>query len=59
MLDFIVGFEIEVTSIEGKFKLSQNRSAEDRERVIARLAESASENDRAVAELMRSRDSAG
>lgn len=25
----IVGFEIEITSIEGKFKLSQNRSPED------------------------------
>ncbi len=33
----IVGFEITVTAIEAKFKLSQNRSAEDRRRVIAGL----------------------
>lgn len=52
MLEAIVGFEIEVSAIEGKFKLNQNRPAEDRKRVIARLRESDSENDRAVAELM-------
>lgn len=34
----IVGFEIAITSIEGKYKLSQNRSAPDREGVIAGLA---------------------
>jgi transcriptional regulator len=33
----IVGIEIEVSRIEGKFKLSQNRSAEDRDGVIAGL----------------------
>ena len=52
MLDFIVGFEIEISSIEGKFKMSQNRSAEDRQRVIGRLGESPREIDRAVAEVM-------
>lgn len=36
MLEMIVGFEIEVTRIEGKFKLSQNRPAEI-PRVIERL----------------------
>jgi transcriptional regulator len=30
----IVGFEIEITRIEGKFKLGQNRSQEDRETMI-------------------------
>jgi transcriptional regulator len=33
----IVAFEIPITRLEGKFKLSQNRSAEDRRRVIERL----------------------
>ena len=37
LLASIVGFEIEVTAIEAKFKLSQNRSGEDRRRVIAGL----------------------
>ena len=33
MLKGIVGFRLTVDSLEGKFKLSQNRSAEDRQRV--------------------------
>ncbi len=33
----IVGIEIDVTSLEGKFKLSQNRSAEDRTGVVLGL----------------------
>ncbi len=37
----IVGIEIEVTRLEGKFKLSQNRSAEDRAGVISGLADDA------------------
>jgi transcriptional regulator len=38
MLSAIVGFEIGVTSIEGKWKLSQNRSRQDMAGVIAGLA---------------------
>lgn len=38
-LKAIVGIEIEVSRLEGKFKLSQNRSAEDRAGVIAGLAD--------------------
>ena len=37
MLRQIVGLEIEVTKIEGKFKLSQNRTREDQANVIASL----------------------
>ena len=37
MLKAIVGIEIEVTRVEGKFKLSQNRSAEDRTGVVLGL----------------------
>ncbi len=37
----IVGLEIEVTDLQGKFKLSQNRSRDDRTCVIERLNESA------------------
>jgi transcriptional regulator len=35
----IVGFEIAIASMEGKYKLSQNRSEPDREGVIAGLAD--------------------
>lgn len=44
----IVGFAVEITRLEGKFKLSQNRPAVDRERVIDALKKQGSE----VAELM-------
>ena len=37
MIRAIVNFRIPITRIEGKFKLSQNRPAEDRERVAVRL----------------------
>jgi transcriptional regulator len=37
----IVAFEIPITKLEGKFKLSQNRAEHDRERVITALADSA------------------
>lgn len=37
MLGAIVGFRLPIERIEAKFKFSQNRSAEDRERVIAAL----------------------
>jgi transcriptional regulator len=39
MLSGIVGIEIDITRLEGKFKASQNRSDEDRRRVEAGLAE--------------------
>ena len=37
MLKGIIGFDIAVTRLEGKYKLSQNRPAVDRPRVIAAL----------------------
>ena len=49
LLKAIVGFEIEVTRLEGKFKLSQNRPAEI-PRVIEALQR---EGEAATAELMR------
>lgn len=53
LLDAIVGFEIKVSRIEGKYKLSQNRSEADRGRVIGALESSASENARGIARLMK------
>ena len=49
----IVGFEIEITRLEGKFKLNQNRSAVDQQGVIAALENSPREEDRRVAEMMK------
>ena len=37
MLKHIVGFEIEITDIQCKYKLSQNRAEQDRESVISHL----------------------
>ena len=48
----IVGIEIRVDQLEGKFKLSQNRSAADRARVVAQLTATGRDNDVALARLM-------
>ena len=39
MLDAILGIEISITEIQGKYKLSQNRPAKDQHNVIRRLSE--------------------
>jgi len=49
----IVAFELEITSIEGKYKLSQNRSENDRRRVAAMLGEAADLSAQRLAEAMR------
>jgi transcriptional regulator len=48
----IVGIEIRIDKLEGKFKLSQNRSAADRAGVVAQLLASGREDDAALARLM-------
>lgn len=48
----IVGVEVTIARLEGKRKLSQNRSAADQAGVIAALSESGDERDKAVAALM-------
>lgn len=52
MLDGIVGFEISITELSGKFKLSQNRSEADREGVRSGLGQGPGANSLAVARLM-------
>jgi transcriptional regulator len=54
LLGAIVGFEIALERLEGKFKLSQNRSAADRASVIAELGTDRSDASRELAALMRS-----
>lgn len=53
MLDAIVNFEIEVTRLETRWKLSQNRGRREQELIIARLEASGDPGDRALAELTR------
>lgn len=54
MLGGIVGFEIEIAQLSGKFKLSQNRTLDDRRRVATAL-EAGSAAEQEVAALMRAR----
>ena len=53
MLSAIVGVEVTVSEVQGKFKISQNRSAADRTAVIEQLEASGSEADLALAALMK------
>lgn len=53
MMQGIVAFEIAITRLEGKFKLSQNRSQADQKRVIQALSVSENPSERAVAAQMR------
>lgn len=52
MRQAIVGFEIPVERIEGKFKLSQNRAANDRRGVYQALLQSPRPEDQALAQFM-------
>jgi transcriptional regulator len=53
LIRHIVAFEIEITRIEGKRKLNQNRSSADRAGVIHALEGSSRGDDLAIAEAMR------
>jgi transcriptional regulator len=55
MVQHIVGFEINVTRVETKFKLSQNRTRAEQENVIKSLASSSDSSAAAVAILMKGR----
>ena len=48
----IVGFKIELTRLEGKWKLSQNHPEERQQKVIKALQQSQDQNEQAVAQLM-------
>jgi transcriptional regulator len=56
MLKGIIGLDIAVTRVEGKYKLSQNRPAADRPGVIAALEARTDPDSHAVARLMRDRE---
>jgi predicted FMN-binding regulatory protein PaiB len=52
----IVSFRFTVESFEAKFKLSQNRSRDDREGVIDGLSERGDDNSKAIRAMMRVRE---
>jgi transcriptional regulator len=53
MLEGIVNFEIEVTRLETRWKLSQNRTRSEQELIAAQLAASSDSSERALAALTR------
>jgi len=55
MLRGIVGFRFEITRLEGKWKMSQNRETQDRAGVVDGLKARASGNDLEIAEAVASK----
>jgi transcriptional regulator len=55
MMRAIVGVEIEISRIEGKWKMSQNRSSEDIDGVVAGLRASSDAREREVATIVDAR----
>jgi transcriptional regulator len=53
MLDGIVNFEIAVSRVETRWKLSQNRSRREMELIVAQLEKSADSGERALADITR------
>ena len=53
MAQAVVGFRIEITRLEGKWKLGQNQTVERRERVIAGLRELPAPESQAMATLIQ------
>ena len=56
MLKGIIGFELPVARLEGKWKMSQNRRQEDRQGVIAGLEAQADPQSTAIAAIMAARE---
>jgi transcriptional regulator len=53
MMKAVAGFRIEISRIEGKWKLNQNRPQEQRERVVRTLQTFRDDNSQGVADLMK------
>jgi transcriptional regulator len=53
MLKAIVGFKIEITRVEAKFKLGQNRSVEDQEKMLRHLNAAPNEESRALGKFIQ------
>ncbi len=55
LLKGIVGVEFRISRLEGKWKMSQNRSSEDIDGVVEGLRQSQSQNERLVGEIVAER----
>ncbi|HEV3166206.1 MAG TPA: FMN-binding negative transcriptional regulator [Isosphaeraceae bacterium] len=53
LLRTIVGFRVELTRVEGKWKLNQNHSEERRRKVVRALDQQPDDDSQAIASLMR------
>ena len=53
MMNGIIGFEMTVSRLEGKYKLSQNKSQIDRENVAAALLKSTDSIERSIGTEMK------
>lgn len=53
MLKAIVGFKIEIARVEAKFKLGQNRSWEDQEKMLRNLQAAPDDESRALAQFIQ------
>jgi transcriptional regulator len=53
MLKAIVGFKIDITRVEAKFKLGQNRSPEDQEKMLRTLQAAPDEESRALGRFIQ------
>ncbi len=53
LLDGITAFEVRITRLDGKFKLSQNRSSGDRTRIIEKLDSSGEKVKQDIAKFMK------
>ena len=53
MLKAIVGFKIDIVRVEAKFKLGQNRSREDQEKMLRNLQSAADEESRALGKFVQ------
>lgn len=53
MIDAVVAFEVRITRMQGKFKLSQNRPGVDRSNVIAALKDTGDDSATRLANLMQ------
>ncbi len=54
LLQMIVGFEIDIQKIEGKFKLSQNRTLEEQQNIMKELGKSSLSRDNELSKFMQS-----
>jgi transcriptional regulator len=52
MINGIVAFEIVVDDLQGKSKLSQNRTEQERNNIISAFAKSADKNEQEIADYM-------